>query len=63
VSVAIWVNAAGNVEWAEIVSSSGRPEWDALALELFDDVVTFRPARLEGIPMPMSAIFTVDFPW
>jgi TonB family protein len=63
VSVAIWVSAAGSVEWAEIITSSGKPEWDDLALELFSDVVMFRPARLEGVPMPMSAIFTVDFPW
>jgi TonB family protein len=63
VSVAIWVSAAGSVEWAEIITSSGKSEWDDLALELFNDVVMFRPARLEGVPMPMSAIFTVDFPW
>ena len=63
VSVAIWVSAAGSVEWAEIIASSGKSEWDDLALRLFNDVVMFRPARLEGVPMPMSAIFTVDFPW
>jgi TonB family protein len=62
-SVAIWISAAGSVEWAEIVLSSGRREWDDLALELFNDVVTFRPARLQGVATPMSAIFTVDFPW
>jgi TonB family protein len=63
VSVAIWVSAAGSVEWAEIIASSGKAEWDDLALRLFNDIVMFRPARLEGVPMPMSAIFTVDFPW
>jgi TonB family protein len=62
-SVAIWISAAGSVEWAEIILSSGRREWDDLALELFSDVVTFRPARLQGVNTPMSAIFTVDFPW
>ncbi|MSR36229.1 MAG: energy transducer TonB [Gemmatimonadetes bacterium] len=62
-SVAIWVSAAGLVEWAEIITSSGRGDWDELALQLFNDIVMFRPARLEGVPMPMSAIFTVDFPW
>lgn len=62
-SVAIWISAAGSVEWAEIIASSGRSEWDDLALRLFNDVVTFRPARLQGVPTPMSAIFTVDFPW
>jgi TonB family protein len=63
VSVALWVNASGSVEWAEIVGSSGRSDLDDIALNLFSEVVSFRPARLEGRPMPMSAIFTINFPW
>lgn len=63
VSVALWVSASGSVEWAEIIGSSGRSDLDDIALTLFSDVVTFRPARLEGAPMPMSAIFTINFPW
>jgi TonB family protein len=63
VSVALWVSASGSVEWAEIVGSSGRPDLDDITLNLFSDVVSFRPARLEGRPMPMSAIFTISFPW
>jgi hypothetical protein len=62
-SVAIYISAAGSVEWAEVIASSGRSDWDDLALKLFNDVVTFRPARLQGVPTPMSAVFTVDFPW
>jgi TonB family protein len=63
VSVALWVSASGSVEWAEIVGSSGRSDLDDIALNLFSEVVSFRPARLEGRPMPMSAIFTINFPW
>jgi TonB family protein len=63
VQVALWVNPTGAVEWAEVVGSSGRQDLDGIALELFRKVVTFRPARLEGVPMPMSAVFTVSFPW
>lgn len=63
VSVALWVSAGGAVEWAEVITSSGRSDWDDLALTLFSQVVTFRPARLDGLAMPVSAIFTVNFPW
>jgi TonB family protein len=63
VSVALWVSATGSVEWTEIVQSSGRTDLDDAALTLFNEVVIFRPARLEGVPMPISAIFTLNFPW
>ena len=63
VSVALWVSPTGSVEWAEIVRSSGRPDLDDIALNLFSEVVSFRPARREGRPMPMSAVFTINFPW
>ena len=63
VSVALWVSTSGSVEWAEIVRSSGRPDLDDIALNLFSEVVSFRPARFEGRPMPMSAVFTINFPW
>ena len=62
VSVAIWITAAGSVEWAEIIKSSGRSDLDNLTLSLFTDVVAFRPARIAGVPVPMSAIFTIDYP-
>ena len=63
VSVALWVSATGSVEWAEIVRSSGQSDLDDIALNLFSEVVSFRPARLEGRPMPMSAVFTINLPW
>ena len=62
VSVAIWITAAGSVEWAEIIKSSGRSDLDDLTLYLFTNVVAFRPARIAGVPVPMSAIFTVAYP-
>ena len=63
VQVALWVSSAGSVEWAEVVGSSGKADLDDIALQLFSKVVSFRPARLEGVPMPMSAVFTINFPW
>jgi TonB family protein len=63
VAVALWIDARGSVEWAEIIQSSGREDLDQLALELFNDVVRFRPARLAGVLSPMSAIFSVNFSW
>ena len=63
VGVAIWINESGAVEWAEISQSSGRSEIDDLALELFNDVVAFHPARERGVRVPVSAIFWLTFPW
>lgn len=56
-SVSVWIDERGSVEWAEINRSSGRPELDASALELFQRVVAFRPARDEGLRVPVAAIF------
>ena len=61
VAVALWIDTRGSVEWAEVIQSSGRADLDQLALELFNDIVRFRPARLAGVLMPMSAIFSVNF--
>ena len=63
VAVALWIDARGSVEWAEIIQSSGREDLDQLALQLFNDVVRFRPGRLAGVLSPMSAIFSVNFSW
>jgi TonB family protein len=63
VGVALWIDESGSVEWAEISRSSGRMELDEVALELFNEVVAFRPARERGVSMATSAIFWVAFPW
>lgn len=56
-SVSLWVDERGSVEWAEINRSSGDGSIDASALELFRDVVAFRPARDGGMHTPVAAIF------
>ena len=63
VSVALWIDNRGAVEWAEISESSGRAGIDRVALELFTDVAAFRPAREEGVTVPRSVIFSLRFPW
>jgi TonB family protein len=63
VSVALWIDENGSVEWAEISRSSGRPDVDRVALALFSEVAEFRPARDEGVAVPVSVVFSVRFPW
>jgi len=63
VNVAIWVDDKGQVKWAEIADSSGRRDLDRMALNLFQNVVEFWPAREDGTAVPTSAIFSVVFPW
>lgn len=63
VSVALWIDDRGVVEWAEISESSGRAAIDQVALELFTDVAAFRPAREQGTTVPRSVIFSLRFPW
>jgi TonB family protein len=56
-SVSLWVDERGSVEWAEINRSSGQGTIDETALELFREVVAFRPARENGVRVPVAAIF------
>ncbi len=56
-SVSLWVDERGSVEWAEINRSSGQGAVDETALELFREVVAFRPARENGVRVPVAAIF------
>lgn len=56
-SVSLWVDERGSVEWAEIHRSSGRPDLDASALELFEEVIAFAPARELRRHVPTAAIF------
>lgn len=63
VSVTLWIDERGSVEWAEVSESSGRSELDEVALALFNEVAAFRPARSAGRGVPKSVIFTVHFPW
>ena len=62
-SVAIWIDEGGSVEWAEIHRSSGRTRLDDSALELFQAVARFRPAREDGVRVPMAVVFWLSYPW
>lgn len=55
-SVSLWIDEHGSVQWAEINSSSGRPDLDESALELFEEVIAFVPARKQGMGVPTAAI-------
>ncbi len=63
VSVTLWIDRTGSVEWSELKESSGNQMIDEFVLELFNQVVSFRPAREEGVPVARSVIFIVPFPW
>ena len=63
VDVTVWIDEWGSVEWAEISRSSGRQEMDEIALALFNEVASFRPARDRGVRVSQSVIFSVPFPW
>jgi TonB family protein len=62
VSVAVWIDERGSVEWAEISQSSGRSDIDEMVLELFNEVVSFVPAREQSVRVPVSVIFWLTFP-
>lgn len=55
-SVSLWIDERGSVQWAEINRSSGRPDLDESALELFEEVIAFVPARKRGMGVPTAAI-------
>jgi TonB family protein len=65
VSVAMWINDQGAVEWAAVSKSSGYEVLDEIALAVFNDVVQFTPARQEGLRVPVSLVISVPFtsPW
>jgi len=63
VSVSLWIDERGSVEWAEVNRSSGRREVDELALEFFNEVVSFRPAREQGVRVPVAVVFSLTVGW
>jgi TonB family protein len=63
VTVTVWIDTRGSVEWAEVSRSSGRSNLDEAALALFTEVASFRPARHEGVSVSGSATFGLLFPW
>lgn len=65
VSVAMWIDERGSVEWARVSQSSGDLRLDDIALALFEDVVAFSPARSRGRGIPVQVTISVPFtlPW
>lgn len=65
VSVTMWINERGSVEWAEVRDSSGHPGLDEIAVAVFSDVVVFSPARSQGSAVPLGLTISVPFtmPW
>jgi TonB family protein len=61
VSVAMWINERGAVEWTAISESSGFPIVDEIALEVFNDIALFTPARSQGVRVPVSVTISVPF--
>ena len=63
VSVTLWIDQSGAVEWAEVSQSSGRIDLDEVALALFNEVADFRAARERGSTISRSVTFSLNFPW
>lgn len=63
VRVTLWIDRTGSVEWSEIMESSGDRRVDEIALELVNNVISFRPAREQGVAVARSAVFSIPFPW
>ena len=63
VRVTLWIDRTGSVEWSEIMESSGDRRVDEIALELVNSVISFRPAREQGVAVARSAVFSIPFPW
>jgi TonB family protein len=65
VSVAIWINDRGGVEWSEVRESSGDPNVDKIALSVVNEVMEFIPASREGAPVSVAVVLSIPFqvPW
>lgn len=61
VSVAMWINERGAVEWTAIRESSGFEFVDEIARQAFADVALFTPARSDGIRVAVSVVISVPF--
>jgi TonB family protein len=61
VSVAMWINERGAVEWTAISESSGWDRVDEIALGAFTEVALFTPARSQGMRVPVSVVISVPF--
>jgi len=63
VTVAMWIDDRGSVEWAEVHESSGNTDLDDIALTVFNEVVEFRPPRGPGGAQPVAVLISIGFPF
>jgi len=65
VSVMMFIDERGSVGYAEVRQSSGFEALDAIALDAFNQIVAFAPARDRGAPVPIAVTISVPFnsPW
>jgi len=65
VSVMMWIDERGSVDYAQVSESSGISVLDEIALDAFSEIVAFAPARERGAPVPIAVIISVPFntPW
>jgi TonB family protein len=61
VSVAIWINENGAVEWCDVHESSGHPVMDEIALTAVNKVLAFSPAQREGMPVAVAVVLSIPF--
>jgi TonB family protein len=63
VTVAMWIDGNGSVEWAEIHESSGYADLDEIALEVLSEVAEFRPVRRQGVTETLALLVSIRFPF
>jgi TonB family protein len=61
VSVAMWIDDKGNVEWSEVHESSGHSIMDQIALAVVNEVVRFSPASRDGVPVSVGVVLSIPF--
>jgi len=63
VTVAMWIDRNGSVEWAEVHESSGDVGLDEIALDVFSRVAEFRPVRSQGTSGTLAMLISIRFPF
>ncbi|MSR21939.1 MAG: TonB family protein [Gemmatimonadetes bacterium] len=63
VTVAMWIDRDGSVEWTEVYESSGYTGLDELAVEVMSQVARFRPVRRQGVSGTLAVLVSIRFPF
>ncbi len=63
VTVAMWIDRNGSVEWAEVHESSGDVGLDEIALDVLSRVAEFRPVRSQGASGMLALLVSIRFPF